>query len=136
MITNKEFEDFNKQLKHTPLVQKTEKYLSLIWSEYENEFKYLFGLRLFQYAQGKYYDYTTMLPVDSKSRSTIVEIYRKRRGASSSSLSKQFQRLSIGYNSLSYEFTPKRCNLSSVEANLNYKNKKTTNDLLIDLKTF
>lgn len=132
MITNKEFEIFNKQLQKTILVKKTEKYLNEIWRTHENEFKYLFGLRLFEYAQGKHYDYTTtMLPVDSKSRSEIIGIYRKRRGASSSSLLKQFQRLSIGYNSISYEFTPKRCNLSSEEANLNYQSKNTTNDHII-----
>ncbi len=74
--------------------------LNEIWNKknkdgikYGDEFKYLFGLRLFQYAQGKHYDYKTkMLPKDHESRKKIIYSYRKKNY--SSSAAKQCQRLS------------------------------------------
>lgn len=132
-MTDKEFEGFNKQLKETPLVKLTQEKLNSIWNsknkkngiKYGDEFKYSIGLRLSQYAQGKRYDYlnTKKLFKDDVSRAKIIEAYRKRKGSSSSSLSKQFLRLSIGYRGLTLDLSPFKCGLSSEKANKNYKNK-------------
>lgn len=119
-MISKEIDYITKQLKETPLVKKTKNKLTAIWNEHQNEFKYLFGLRLFQYAQGKHYDLTTdILPSDKILRTKTLKAYRGTNR--SSSAAKQFQRLSIGYNGLNYEFTPYRCRLSSKAANDNPK---------------
>ncbi len=135
-MTSENIEVVTNQLKETPLVKKTKIVLDEIWdtrnkkngNKYGDEFKYLFGLRLFQYAQGKRYDYITpVLPNDQNERTNILNAYRKRNISSKprqfqSSLAKQFDRLSLGYNALTYDFTPMRCNLSSEEANKNPNN--------------
>ena len=114
-----------RDIKKSKLFKKTKKYYNDIWEikrkhknkealeyKYKDEFKYHFGLRLYQYAYGKHYDFTTtILPKNSELRTIIINSYRKTNN--SSSFAKQFQRLSLGYNSIPYNFTAKRCNLSS-----------------------
>lgn len=127
-MTNTEFVAFNEQLKETDLVKKTKSKLNEIWDKHQNEFKYLFGLRLFEYAQGKHYDYTTnILPKDLEERTKIINSFRKTN--ISSSLAKRSQRLTIGYNSLTLNLSPSLCNLSSKAANEKYKD--TTSDHII-----
>jgi hypothetical protein len=131
-MINKELETFTNELKKTPLVQKTEIVLNKIWNsknkksgiKYKDEFKYLFGLRLFQYAQGKRYD---LLHTDEKIRGEIIYAYRGTNQTSSKA--KQFQRLSLGYNALTLHLSPSICNLSSIAANKKYKD--TTKDHII-----
>jgi hypothetical protein len=131
-----EIENLNIQLQEMFLVKTTKNLLSEIWNKKNNksgvkfgdEFRYLFGLRLFEYAQGKRYDYTTkILPEDKELRTKIIKSYRKTRV--SSSLAKQSQRLTLGYNSLTLHLSPKICNLSSEAANKNFKD--TTSDHII-----
>lgn len=134
-MANLEFENLNNKLRKTKLVNNTKIILNKIWekkskngNKYGDEFKYLFGLRLFEYAQGKHYDYTTkILPKDEESRRKIIESYRKTN--ISSSLAKRSQRLTIGYNSLTLNLSPKLCDLSSKDANVNFKD--TTSDHII-----
>lgn len=129
MMTNLEFENLNKQLRQTRLVKETQENLSKIWDKHKDGFKYLFGLRLFEYAQGKHYDYTTeILPKNLEERTKIINTYRKTNRTSSGA--KQVQRLTIGYNSLTVNLSPNVSGLKSKAAkNENYKN--STDDHII-----
>ena len=136
-IENFDVREFTLKTEDTELAKKTKKYLTELWDEkdkngvtYGAQFKYLFGLRLYQYAYGKHFDYTSgILPEDKKEKEKIIYTYRKAKGKSS--IARQFQRLSLGYNSLQYELTPYRCNLSSQAANEIKNKNKTTNDHII-----
>ena len=113
------------------LVQLTNKNLTKIWNNQftginvtQEQFKYHFGLRLFQYAAGKHFD--LFLPRDK--RKEITSIYRQLKGRNSSK-EKQFQRLLLGYNGIPVFFSAFRSGISSKSANLNKKN--TTQDHVI-----
>ena len=97
------------------------------WNENKNKIKYTFSIHLFQYAAGKFYDYNNNI----HSYDDAISYYRKSSGGRrSSSKSKQFQRLLLGYNIIN--LTPKRSGLSTRKANEARKNKKKcVNDHII-----
>lgn len=102
------------------------------WRENKNKIKYTFSLHLFQYAAGKFYDYNNNI----HNYDDAISYYRKSSGGKrSSSKSKQFQRLLLGYNIIN--LTPKRSGLSTRKANEARKNKKTpcVNDHIIGVTT-
>jgi len=104
------------------------------WVENKNKIKYTFSLHLFQYAAGKFYDYNNNI----HNYDDAISYYRKSSdGNRSSSKSKQFQRLLLGYNIIN--LTPKRSGLSTRKANEARKNKKTgircVNDHIIGVTT-
>ena len=115
--------------KNKSIIDMTQESLEKIWIDRKKEIKYNFGLRLYQYAMGKVFDCskTTLLPSDSKERSVIIESIRGKRR--SSSISRQFQRLLIGFYGISINLTPSRCGISSKKANRN--NSSTVNDHVI-----
>jgi len=122
------------KIKESELFEKTETILKEIWEKQKKEFKYLFELRLYQYTYGKHFDYTNerLLREDKKARTQIINSYRKKKTTKNgSSLAKRFQRLSLGYNAIPYNLTPKRVNLSSKAANDEKDKKKTVNDHII-----
>ena len=97
------------------------------WNENKNKIKYTFSIHLFQYAAGKFYDYNNNI----HNYDDAISYYRKSSGGRrSSSKSKQFQRLLLGYNIIN--LTPKRSGLSTRKANEARKNKeKCVNDHII-----
>lgn len=101
------------------------------WRENKNKIKYTFSLHLFQYAAGKFYDYNNNI----HNYDDAISYYRKSSGGKkSSSKSKQFQRLLLGYNIIN--LTPKRSGLSTRKANEARKNKKPcVNDHIIGVTT-
>jgi hypothetical protein len=125
-----EIKNLNMKLEEDNLVDRTKSALSKIWDDNEANFKYIIGLRLYQYAYGKHYDYTTkILPDDDVKRNIIISSYRKTNV--SSSMAKQFQRLAFGYDGLTMQLTPKRLNISSKAANLEVMKKNTVSDHII-----
>jgi len=101
-----------------------------IWKSDSEVIKYQFGLHLFEYAAGKFFDYnSTLLPAEADARQEVIDSYRKTKR--SSSIAKQFHRLSIGYYGVR-NLSPKKCNLISENA-LNSNN--TTNDHIIGVTT-
>ena len=119
-------------VKESKLQELTKDSINKIWLNDSQIIKYTFGLRLYQYAQGKVFDYScfknsSILPVDDNDRSQIIKQLRSKRR--SSTVAAQFQRLLLGYNGIYVNLTPSRCNLSSQQAN---KNKsKCTQDHVI-----
>lgn len=102
-----------------------------IWKEDSHNIKYQFGLHLFEYAAGKFYDYNSKeLPSQLDERQKVIDSYRKTNN--SSSVAKQFHRLSIGYYGVR-NLSPKRCNLISKKAK--ESSGKTTNDHVIGVTT-
>lgn len=115
-----DIEKLNSELNNSKLVNLRKEVFQKIWNEHQHDFKYMIGLRLYQYAYGKHYDYTTsILPKNQEDvRKHIIWSYRKStERTNASSRAKRFQRLAFGYYGLTYELTPKRCNLSSLKAN-------------------
>ena len=88
-----------------------------IWEVEKNVLKYNFGLRLYQFSMGNLFDIseTKLLPKELDIRKNIISKIRHNRR--SSSVSKQFQRLLIGFYGVPFNFTPKRCGISSKCAN-------------------
>ena len=115
--------------KSKSLIDMTQESLGKIWVDKKEEIKYNFGLRLYQYAMGKVFDCseTTLLPNNKKKRNVIIESIRGKRR--SSSISRQFQRLLIGFYGISINLTSSRCGISSKKANRNKSN--TVNDHVI-----
>ena len=101
------------------------------WTENNKIIKYRFSLHLFQYTSGKFYDYNNNI----HNYDDAISYYRKSSGGiRSSSKSKQFQRLLLGYNIIN--LTPKRSGLSTRKANELRKNKKRcVNDHIIGVTT-
>ena len=118
--------------KRNKLQELTHDSLDRVWKHNSEIIKYTFGLRLYQYAQGKVFDYSCfnnsdILPKEERNRSKIIKQLRSKRV--SSSVAMQFQRLLIGYNGIYVNLTPSKCNLSSVKANEN--KSKCTQDHVI-----
>ena len=80
----------------------------------QEQIKYHFGLKLYQYSAGKNFD--TFIP-ESK-RKNITSVYRSQ-DSKVSSKEKQFQRLLLGYQGIPVDLTPFKCGISSKEANKN-----------------
>ena len=98
-----------------------------IWKSDSEVIKYQFGLHLFEYAAGKFYDYnSSILPTEVDTRQKVIDSYRRTK--KSSSIAKQFHRLSIGYYGVR-NLSPKKCNL--VSENALATAGKTTNDHII-----
>lgn len=106
----------------------TQDSLSKIWEIKSDEIKYQFGLHLYQYAAGKYFDYNTNLSFKNSSKQVVIESYRKTKYTSSPA--RQFQRLLIGYYGIR-GLSPKICNLSTEDANRKPKIEATTSDHVI-----
>lgn len=115
-------------LKKSKLARLTNDSLDEFWSERHHIIKYQFGLHLNQYATGKMFDYNHKLNLSNEQRQTAIESYRKTHR--SSSISKQFQRLLIGYYGVR-GLTPKKVNLSSKIANSIKNPKNCTSDHII-----
>ena len=119
-------------VRESKLKKLTENKINKIWLNNSQIIKYNFGLRLYQYAQGKVFDYScfkysNILPKDHSQRSMIIKQLRSNRR--SSTVAVQFQSLLLGYNAIYVNLTPYKCNLSSEQAN---KNKsKCTQDHVI-----
>jgi len=124
-----------KPIKNGNIEELTKKNLSRIWQGdfprlrkiSEKQFRYHFGLKLYQYAAGRHYD----LLIDEEERNEITSVYRQVKGEESSK-EKQFQRLLLGYNGIPVYLSAYRCGLSSKEANsIEDQQKKTTHDHII-----
>jgi len=102
--------------------------LSNIWKTKSDEMKYQFGLHLYQYAAGKYFDYNNNLNFKNSSKQEVIYSYRKTNYTSS--FARQFQRLLLGYHGVR-GLSPKICNLSSEEANRKLKVNRSTSDHII-----
>jgi hypothetical protein len=124
-----------KPIKNGNIEELTKKNLSQIWQGdfprlrkiSEKQFRYHFGLKLYQYAAGRHYD----LLIDEEERNEITSVYRQVKGEESSK-EKQFQRLLLGYNGIPVYLSAYRCGLSSKEANsIEDQQKNTTHDHII-----
>lgn len=98
----------------------TKDVLDKYWKNNARYIKYNFGLRLYQYAAGKVFDYsahknTDILPHEYELRSEIIGSIRKTKYTSSPA--KRFQRLLIGYYGIFRNLSPFQSGLSSKEAN-------------------
>tara|TARA_B100000212_G_C27256272_1_gene482422 strand:+ start:171 stop:845 length:675 start_codon:yes stop_codon:yes gene_type:complete len=117
--------------------------LEKVWNKEKDYIKYVFGLRLFQYASGKIFDYSTfnytnILSKDIDARTKMIKRYRSTDGDKGRSpLSRQFQRLLLGYNGIPINLTPFKCQLSSELANENksLKKVKLVNDHIMGVTT-
>tara|TARA_B100001250_G_scaffold123426_1_gene104794 strand:+ start:761 stop:1408 length:648 start_codon:yes stop_codon:yes gene_type:complete len=106
----------------------TKESLKTVWQKNHDIIRYNFGLRLFQYSQGKVFDYsihknTNILPDDDVERTKIIKKFRSVRETSTVAL--QFQRLLIGSNGIFIHLSPSKCNLKSKSA---IKDKSNTVD--------
>ena len=116
-----------KEITNTPL--------KMYWEEDNHQYnlKHALGLRLTQYAYGKQFDYSTkLLPSDDELRTKIIKSYRGTT-KKKSSRQRQFSRLLLGYYGIHVNLTPKRCDLSSKEANKIRRTSSTTNDHIIGM---
>ena len=96
-------------LSESKLQKLTQNKINKIWFNNSQIIKYNFGLRLYQYAQGKVFDYScfnysNILPKDPNQRSVIIKQLRSKRR--SSTVAVQFQRLLLGYNGIYVNLTP------------------------------
>ena len=125
------------ELNNIPFLSKA---LEKVWDKEKDYIKYVFGMRLSQYASGKMYDYSTfnytdILAKDNDARTKMIKRYRSTDGGKTKSpLSRQFQRLLLGYNGIPINLTPFKCQLSSELANKN-KSIKKVNDHIMGVTT-
>ena len=124
------------QLNNIPFLNNA---LKEVWYKEKDYIKYVFGLRLFQYASGKIFDYSTfnytnILSKDNDARTKMIKRYRS---SGKSPLSRQFQSSLLGYNGIPISLTPYKCQLSSKLANENksFKKVKLVNDHIMGVTT-
>ena len=121
-------------MKKGDLKKITKKSLKEYWEANHEVLKYNFGLRLHQYAYEKYFDCTSeILPLNEDDRLAIINTYR---GINrTSSRAKRFHRILLGYYGIAGSITPKRCNMSSKEANSPKNKDNRVNDHVIGVTT-